>query len=157
MANNKRQTHEDRLATLKKRCLLFAGVLTEGSPFADAYFGAIEDTAKRGDIKGLEQIIRDFEEWAKGLSPEIRERLRSEMGRAPDDDLEASTLDLVTGILERGRINTNEEFRRLMAYVDGLLQQGGPQRRIDFINEMLSNYEETESRSPDIPGRSCCD
>ena len=107
----------------------------------------------------IEKIEKFYGEGKKGMLSSIYRATIPEVVRFPDflienqqyfmDTYGVNILDLdkkkqnkIAKILERGKIKTDNEFRRILEHVDGLCQTDGNSDMIEKLNVLLRDYEE---------------
>jgi len=107
---------------------------------------AIQEATEKQDLRGLRQIKRDFDEWAKyldqGKQAELDSKLRSLCGEGL-----ASYDKIVDKVLKKKRIRSSEEYQAVNYIIDQLCQVEEAERtedhdeRIERLSFLVAEYE----------------
>jgi len=105
----------------------------------------IHQAFERRDLRGLRMVARDVAEWATDLSPEQQQQLDallvSRFGRGLKDQRKDVEREIAR-ILRRGQIETEGEYRLLMARVDEIYADESKAEELEQINRLLLAFRQ---------------
>jgi hypothetical protein len=110
---------------------------------------AIDATLQRGDLRGMKSIARFMTDMARaGSSEQVQQldrQLRSKFGKGLR---EASAADLkrVENILQKGRVESEEDYHILMARVDEICSDASKKEEVEQINAILAQHDDPQRR-----------
>lgn len=142
----KKLSKEPELAALRDRALTILHFLETQLPpgndrrlFEDIE-GVIARTYQSHRQKGMLMVVRELEEWARGLSEDKRAELEQLLVDRRDVVGERDSSHLAS-VLERGRIVTKEEYAVLLTRADALFDQPDRASELRRIDELLARFE----------------
>lgn len=124
MAKRLTPAHLRELRALRARCLLIVDFVHEHSglgALAPEMRNAIENAYAAQSLKGLRTVARDLDEMAEGLSPNVKAQLDHQLEVELGIDAEAeraADLAVFRGMIERGRIRNEREYRMAISFLD---------------------------------------
>lgn len=96
------------------------------------------------DLKGIRMIYNDVNEWAKGLDKsqlsELNKILIAKFGRSLIDE-EKEIDSKIEKIVKRGKINSEDEYRLILAKVDEIYADKSKVNTIKVLNDLLLKYD----------------
>jgi hypothetical protein len=105
------------------------------------YEKVLDATLARSDLRGLKMLRRDLTEWARGLPhryvAELDALLRAQFGEGLTEEAKAQRKE-VQDIVRRGYIETNDEYRLLVSYMDEIYSDPSRQEEAKAINALLA-------------------
>lgn len=99
----------------------------------------------RGNWKGLQQVLRDIEEWAQALPApdynELNTLLMNEYGWNLEDINKKSRIAIET-VLKRNSINNEHEYRVIEREIDRIYADPSKADDLTRLNKLLVMYHE---------------
>ena len=147
MTNKLGETQKKELEQIQNWCLTILDFMIKkhgkALPF-DMFKKVILKEYKEQNLKGLRQVIKDVNEWSKGMSNSYVEELNVLLKDKFGKNLEAydkDNLREINKILKRGFIKNEEEFGLLERRVDELSTSQTGHKDINQINQLLNKFE----------------
>jgi hypothetical protein len=122
--------------------------LKANAPEMASFFGGLEQSLtaafRRGDARGLKMMVRDMQEWTRGMPPELVQQLdaqlRAKFGKGLRE-VSASEAKVIQKILKKGKIETEEEYRLLSSRVDEIHADPSKRNELEKINALLADHD----------------
>jgi hypothetical protein len=92
-------------------------------------------------LQGFEEGVRDFKEWAKGLSPSDYKELNAILNEKFGMGLEFDRKKIIAAIIKRGKIRSDDEYRLIDEQVDELCQTNRQSHEIELLNKLLLDFD----------------
>lgn len=92
----------------------------------------VETAYSRHDLRELRGFRRDFQEWLRDLPADARAELEMKIA-PPPNDLERA--------LARGRIDSEDEYRTVLARVEELYDDAARESDVVRLNSLLTEYD----------------
>jgi hypothetical protein len=140
MDKKQKQAEVDRLAAW---CLAILREIhaIQPNPLGTAFEDAISEAQKRVDLRGLRAVTKDLEEWVGTLDDASRKKvnagLSSEFGRSLDESA-AEDQAALDRIVQRGKINNDEEYRLVLKRVEEIYDDSAFEAEVDRLNKLLA-------------------
>lgn len=123
----------------------FIGSIPEAASLSRQMEEVIHQAFERRDLRGLRMVARDVAEWATDLSPEQQQQLDallvSRFGRGLKDQRKDVEREIAR-ILRRGQIETEGEYRLLMARVDEIYADESKAEELEQINRLVLAFRQ---------------
>jgi hypothetical protein len=107
---------------------------------------AVDAALGRSDLRGLKMVRRDLTEWVRGLSggevAKLDALLRAQFGEGLTDEAKAQRKE-VQNIVRRGCIETDDEYRLLVSYLDEIYRDPSRKEEVEAINALLRDRDAT--------------
>lgn len=144
MAKKPKPGDEAALQTLRDRLLATIDFVqsTQDFPSGNELRQLVEVTSAQGDLRGLRLIAREMEMATIGLAPHERDGLQAVLKArfGSDADTERIALSRHAAVaLQRGRIASEKERRRLEDYAELLEATGENPAEADAIRRLLGS------------------
>ena len=114
----------------------------EDFPVGDLFRKNVESAVAKGNLRGLQLMARDFDEAALALAPHQREGLEAVLKHRLRIDNEAERAEmsrLAAVAIERRRVVSEKERRRLEIYVEMLEATGGDPTERQAVEDLLNS------------------
>jgi hypothetical protein len=138
--------HLKELRELRDRCLALYDYVTAHAnlgPLGSQIRDTVENAYASQDLRGLRRIKRDFDEWSRSLPDERQQELAQLLEARLAVDLRGESQaneEEVRGILARGRIRNEREYRLVSSFIEDLLERPGHRGEVSALNELLARY-----------------
>jgi len=104
----------------------------------------IEDTYKKRNLKGMKTLSRDLNAWVKVFSKEdvneLELLLKEKFGKQESLPEDKSTYKIISKILEKGEIDTKNEYRIIHEYLLDIAEEDSFFENVIDMKKLLYNY-----------------
>jgi hypothetical protein len=138
--------HLKELRELRDRCVAVYDYMTAHAnlgPQGSLVRDAIENAYSAQNLRGLRVIKHDCDEWSRSLPHKRQQELAQLLEARFAVDLKAESKaneEEVRGILARGRIRNEREYRLVSSFIEDLLERPGHRGEVSALNELLARY-----------------
>ena len=139
------------LEYLKNRSLLIIDYIIDkdSNPIILQMRETIKIAFEKNDLKGLKEISRDMNAWAKSLSTEDTKELEKLLAGRFREDLTGDqlTLTIIQEIIKKGEIRNEEEYRIMHEYLQDISEKDVFFDKRLKLEKLLKGYIEQEMKS----------
>lgn len=137
---------QKELHHIKDWCLTILNFMIEKSgdnPLFQQFKNIIVETHEKQNLKGLRHVIKDVNEWAKGLSKSDFDELNNLLNRKFEKDLikeDTKISNKISQVLKKGKISNEEEYRMLLNRVEEIYADESKKEEVKSFNKLLADY-----------------
>ena len=107
----------------------------------------IEEIAEQNYLRGMRVITKDMSEWARSMNNSEQQSLNSLLQLRLGKDLNTyRQLERIRRILNRGKINTLQEYTLLLSYFEEIQDEGLNSKDFMKLEEVLMDYQSRSGR-----------